>query len=326
MPETFQFLIKHGAPFLFLAIFTEQIGLPIPALPWLLAVGALSATGHFNPLVGIAITVLACAPADAVWFYLGRYRGSQVLGFLCRIALEPDSCVRRTQNIYTYYGMRGVLVAKFLPGFGTMVPPLAGMSKVSARRFLLFDALGSAIYGSCFIGLGFLFSDQIGEVAAAIAQIGGSALCLVAALVAGYVGYKFWRRQRVLRELRMARITVDELRKKQASGESLVILDLRSSLELEQNPLLIQGAVHFAMKDVEARHHEIPRDRDIILYCSCPNEVTSARVAQLLRRKGITRVRPLLGGIDAWRELNYPLSPRADNPPAPVTILGEQTT
>src|ERR1700722_8518963 len=164
MSDTAQFLVKHGAPFLFAAVFVEQVGVPIPALPWVLAAGALSAAGQFNPLAGLAVIVLACAPADALWFFLGRFRGSQVLGFLCRIALEPDSCVRRTQNIYTYYGMKGVLVAKFLPGFGTMVPPLAGMSRVSATRFLLVDACGSLLYGSCFLGLGFIFSNQIQQV------------------------------------------------------------------------------------------------------------------------------------------------------------------
>lgn len=307
MPESSQFLLKHGALLLFAAIFFEQLGLPIPALPWLLAAGALGAAGKFSMALGLGIVVVASAPADALWFYLGRHRGRQVLGFLCRISLEPDSCVRRTQNIYTRYGMRGVLVAKFLPGFGTMVPPLAGMSSVRASRFLFVAAVGSLLYALCFLGLGFLFSNQIQQIGSIIAQVGGSALVLVGGLLAIYVGYKFWRRQRVLRELRMARITVVELRKKQAAGEPILILDVRSNAELQEDPAVIHGALHLAVADVEHWHHEIPRNRNVILYCSCPNEVTSARVAQLLRRKGITRVRPLSGGIDAWRELNYPV-------------------
>src|SRR5205814_3194825 len=121
---------------------------------------------------------------------------------------------------------------------------------------------------------------------------------------------KYYQRQRLLEELRMARITVDELRQKQEAGENPVILDLRSHAELERNPALIHGALHMTLDEVQVRQREIPRDRDIILYCSCPNEVTSARVALLLQRKGILRVRPLLGGIDAWRERNYPTEPR----------------
>jgi membrane protein DedA with SNARE-associated domain/rhodanese-related sulfurtransferase len=307
MAEASEFLVRHGASILFAAVFLEQMGIPLPAAPWLLAAGALSASGKFSSFLGISITVLACVVADGFWFYLGRYRGNQVLGFLCRISLEPDSCVRRTQNLFTRYGMRGVVLAKFIPGFSTMTPPLAGMAGVNASRFLLFDAFGSLLYGGCFLALGFLFSNQIHEIASAISQIGGSALSLIGGLLAVYIGFKYWRRWRLLRELRMARITVNELRQKQVAGENLVILDLRSRAALEEDPSIIQGAIHLNVDDLENRHHEIPRDRDIVVYCSCPNEVTSARVALLLRSKGIVRVRPLLGGIDAWRELNYPL-------------------
>jgi membrane protein DedA with SNARE-associated domain/rhodanese-related sulfurtransferase len=307
MKETSQFLVDYGAPILFAAVFLEQMGLPLPAMPWLLAAGALCAGGKFSPVLGIGLTVLACVVADIFWFYLGRYRGNQVLRFLCRVSLEPDSCVRRTQNLFTRYGMKGIVGAKFLPGFSTIAPPLAGMSGVNAGRFLLVDAFASLLYGACFIGVGFIFRNQIGQIASAIQQLGGSALGLVVGVVAAYFAFKFWRRRSLLRELRMTRITVDELREKQTAGESLVILDLRSRLELEQDPAVIQGALHFAMDDVEQRHQEIPRDREVIVYCACPNEVSSARVALQLRRKGITHVRPLLGGIDAWREVNYPL-------------------
>jgi membrane protein DedA with SNARE-associated domain/rhodanese-related sulfurtransferase len=312
MSATTEFLLKHGVPFLFAAVFLEQLGLPLPSLPWLLVAGALTADGKFNPLLGIAATVVACLMADGLWFNLGRHHGSQVMRFLCRISLEPDSCVRRTQNLFTRFGMRGVIVAKFVPGLNTMAPPLAGMSGVGAGRFFLFDGIGSLLYGSCFLGLGFLFSNQIEQIAAALAQIGGGAAGLIAGLAAFYLGAKYWRRRRVLHELHMARITVDELHQKQAAGESLVILDLRSAAELAQDPSLILGALHFGMDEVESRHREIPRDRDVIVYCSCPNEVTSARVALLLRKKGFTRVRPLLGGIDAWRKVNYPMAATAE--------------
>src|SRR5213592_1280485 len=157
MNETSQFLIRHGQPLVFAAVLIEQLGVPIPAVPLLLAVGALSALGKFSLGVGIVVTMIACLIADALWFYLGRYRGNQVLGFLCRIALEPDSCVRRTQNVFTRYGMRGVVVAKFVPGMSTVAPPLAGMAGVSAGRFFLFDGLGSLLYGGSLLCLGYVF-------------------------------------------------------------------------------------------------------------------------------------------------------------------------
>jgi membrane protein DedA with SNARE-associated domain/rhodanese-related sulfurtransferase len=312
LSETSRFLVRHGIPLLFAVVFVEQIGLPIPALPMLLAAGALSATGRFSLSLGIVTTVIACLMADAVWFYLGRYRGNQILGLLCRISLEPDSCVRRTQNVFTRYGLRGVAVAKFLPGMSIIAPPLAGMTGIGAGRFFLADGFGAILYGGLFLSLGYLFSSQIEQIGVAIAQVGGSALGFIAVLALLYLAYKFWRRQRLLHELRMARITVEELRQKLEAGENPVILDLRSKAELEQDALVIRGATHVVLDDIEKRQHELPHDRDIILYCSCPNEVTSARIALMLQRKGFTRVRPLLGGIDAWREGNHPMEVRAE--------------
>jgi membrane protein DedA with SNARE-associated domain/rhodanese-related sulfurtransferase len=307
MTQTSQFLIQHGLPLVFVAVFVEQMGLPLPALPWLLAAGALSASSRFSLPLGLMLTVIACLVADTFWFYLGRYRGSRVLGLLCRISLEPDSCVRRTQNVFTRYGPRGLLVVKFLPGLNTVAPPLAGMSGMGAGRFLLLDGVGSLLYGGVLLGLGYVFSSQIEQIGAAVGRIGGSALRLMAGMLALYVAYKYWQRQRLLRELRLARITVDELRGKLEAGENPVILDLRSRNELEQDPSVIPGAIHLGLDEIEERHPEFPRDRDIVVYCSCPNEVTSARVALALRRKGFSRVRPLLGGIDAWRGQQYPM-------------------
>src|ERR1041384_5120892 len=191
MTQTTQFLINHGVPLVFVAVFVEQMGLPLPALPWLLAAGALSAAGEFSLPLGLGATVTACLVADAFWFYLGRFRGNQVLNLLCRISLEPDSCVRRTQNVFTRYGLRGVLVAKFVPGMSTVAPPLAGMSGISAGRFLLVDAAGSLLYGGGLLGFGYFFSHQIDQIGAAITRIGGSTLSLIIGLATLYVAYKY---------------------------------------------------------------------------------------------------------------------------------------
>jgi membrane protein DedA with SNARE-associated domain/rhodanese-related sulfurtransferase len=312
--NTTQFLIAHGLPLVFLAVFVDQIGVPLPAAPWLLAAGALSATGKFSFAAGLGFTMVACLVADAFWFYLGRYRGNQVVRLLCRISLEPDSCVRRTQNVFSKYGLRGLLVAKFLPGMGTVAPPLAGMSKIRGRRFFFVDAIGALLYGGTFLGAGFFFSNQIEQIGAALARIGGSALSLILGLALLYIAFKYWQRHRLLRELRMARITVNELRQKLDAGENMVILDLRSSAALTEDPTIIQGAIHVSLDDFEKRQIEIPRDRDVIVYCSCPNEASSARLALRLQRKGFTRVRPLLGGIDAWRALNHPMQPWSATP------------
>jgi len=303
-----QILANYGLPLVFGAVFIEQIGAPIPAIPWLLAVGSLSATGRISPTQAIALTVIACLLADCIWFYLGRYRGNKVLGFLCRISLEPDSCVRRTQNMFTRYGLRSLVVAKFLPGFlSTVAPPLAGMSKMSVSRFLFFDGLGSVLYGVVFVLLGYAFSNQIQQITDALTGIGGKALGLLAVLMAMYIGIRYWQRRRLLNELSMARISVSDLRGKQQAGEAVTILDLRSSVALEEDPEMIPGAVRASLDDIKQGNHQLPRDGEIVVYCSCPNEVTAARVALLLQRNGFKNVRPLLGGIDAWREQNYPV-------------------
>ncbi len=315
MNETTRFLIDHGQVVLFLVILVEQMGLPIPAFPWLLAAGALSAGGKFSFHEGVLVTVLACLAADTTWFYIGRLRGSQVLRWLCRISLEPDSCVRRTQNVFTKYGLRGLLVARFVPGMATVAPPLAGMSKIPLWQFLLVEAAGSLIYGISLLGIGFFFSHQIDQIAAAVSRISGSALALLAIVVVLFVAAKFWRRQRLLHELRMARITVTELRELVSNGNPPVILDLRSAAAVTEDPAMIQGAIHMSLDDLGRRLHEFPKDRDIVVYCSCPNEASSARFALELRRKGFTRIRPLLGGLDAWRELGT----AADKPGARTT-------
>jgi membrane protein DedA with SNARE-associated domain/rhodanese-related sulfurtransferase len=319
MTETRQFLINHGAPIVFGAVFVEQIGLPLPALPWLLAAGALSASGEFNLLIGIAVTLIACLIADGIWFYLGRFRGNQVLNLLCRVSLEPDSCVRRTQNVFSRYGWRGIVIAKFVPGLSTVGPPLAGMSSMSAGRFLFFDGIGSVLYGGCLIGLGYFFSSQIQHIEDEFASVGARSLYLIGGVLAAYLGFKYWQRRRLLGELRMARITAAELRQMQESGQTVAVIDMRSSEELQSDPAIIEGAVHLSVEDVKQRRYTIQRDGEVVVYCSCPNEVTSARVALLLRRQGFTHVRPLLGGLDAWRELNYPLSTRS-SPQSSQTI------
>jgi len=307
MHASSHFFSQHGALIVFAAVLLEQLGLPLPAVPWLLAAGTLAAAGQLNLFLGVAVTVIACLIPDTIWFYLGRYRGTQLLGLLCRISLEPDTCVRRTQNVYTRFGLRGLLVAKFVPGMSTMAPPLAGMSGTRTGRFLLVDGVGSLLYCGTFIILGCFFSRQIAQIGPRLAHVGSSTLTLLVAITVLYIAYKFWQRQRLLHELRMARITPDELNQKLAAGETPLIFDLRSRSELEQDPSIIRGASHLVPEEIEQRHHEFPHDRDTVLYCSCPNEVTSARVALMLRRKGFMRIRPLLGGIDAWRKGNYPL-------------------
>jgi membrane protein DedA with SNARE-associated domain/rhodanese-related sulfurtransferase len=302
-----QFLVRHGGLVLFAAVFAEQAGLPIPAVPVLLAAGALAGAGKMNLAMALGLGVIACLLGDLIWYYLGRHRGVQVLKVLCRISLEPDSCVRQTENFFIRHGTRSLILAKFIPGLSTVTPALAGLFKVNVGRFLLYNGLGALLWTAAFIAPGYLFSDQLEWVAAQAARFGSSLVVLVAGALALYIAYKYIHRQLILRELRIARIMPDELKKMLDDGHDVVMVDLRQSLEIEADPYTIPGAVRMAVEELEHRHHEIPRDRDVILFCACPNEVTSARMALLLKKNGISRVRPLVGGVAAWRAHNFPV-------------------
>src|SRR5713226_4965639 len=199
MSEATHFLISHGGPLLFGIVFLEQIGLPLPTVPWLLGAGALWALGMMNPMVAFGATVAACLFADLIWFYLGRLRGNRVLRVLCRISLHPDSCVGRTQAIFSRFGVCGVMAAKFLSGVGLIFPPLAGMNGMSSGRFLLYDALGSILYTSCFLLLGSFFSNQLNQIVTALGDFSKGALGVLGALAVAYLVFKYLQRRNLSR-------------------------------------------------------------------------------------------------------------------------------
>jgi membrane protein DedA with SNARE-associated domain/rhodanese-related sulfurtransferase len=307
MQQALEFLLHYIELVLFLTVLGDQIGLPIPAIPVLLAAGAAAGAGqaHLTTLTGLSVA--ACLLGDMVWYQLGRHRGRQTLNLLCRIALEPDACVRRTENFFVAHGIRALILAKFIPGLSTLAPALAGLFKISIGRFLLYNTAGSLFWSSSFLVLGYVFSNQIGYVAEQAVRFGEAAGILLAVSLGGYLLYKYLYRRKVLRELRVARITPAELKHLMDDGHRSVVVDLRGNLDHVADPYTIPGALRISAEELELRHQSIPRDQDVILFCACPNEATAARIALMLKRRGISRVRPLLGGIEAWRELAYPL-------------------
>jgi membrane protein DedA with SNARE-associated domain/rhodanese-related sulfurtransferase len=307
MEQALEFLLRHIEMVVFFTVLAEQIGLPLPAIPVLLAAGAVAGDGQASLTMVTALSVAACLLGDMVWFELGRHRGRQTLSLLCRIALEPDACVRRTENFFLIHGIRSLILAKFIPGLSTLAPALAGLFRIPIGRFLVFNGAGALLWSFSFLLLGYVFSDQIGYVAELAVQFGETATAIIAAALVGYLLYKYIHRQRLLRELRVARISATELKQLMDDGHQSVVVDLRGALDHIADPYTIPGALRIAAEELEQRHQDIPRDRDVILFCACPNDATAARMALILKRKGVLRVRPLAGGIDAWRELAYPL-------------------
>jgi len=266
MSHTIAFVERHGYALLFWWVLVEQSAIPLPSVPLLLAAGALIRTGRLNVFLALGCCVTAALIADTIWFQLGRRRGRCVLRFLCRVSLEPDSCVRQTENAFTKYGMSSLLVSKFIPGLNAVAAPLAGNSRSRYARFVLFDSAGACIWSGAYLALGYVFSQQLEKIVVYAARMGSNLLLLVIALFSLWIGWKFIQRRRFLRELDIARITPEELRDRLDAGEDLFIVDLRSRVEEESS--MIPGATWIPAEDITARHEEIPRDRDIILFCS----------------------------------------------------------
>jgi membrane protein DedA with SNARE-associated domain len=265
LEQAADFLIRHGYAVLFGWVLLEQLGLPIPAAPLLIAAGALARAGKMNLTFALIVTFVAVILADLFWYSLGRYRGGRILKLLCRISLEPDSCVRRTENLFIRHGVRSLLVAKFIPGLNTAAPSLAGVFRMPVRRFLIFDSLGGLLWVVTVTSLGLIFSDQLERIAL---RWSGWLVAIVAGSFAAYVLWKFIQRRRFLRRLRIARITPKELMEKLTAKENISIVDLRQPMDVEAFPQMIPGALRIAMEEIEERHGEIPRDRDVVLYCS----------------------------------------------------------
>jgi len=259
------FLIRHGYAVLFGWVLLEQMGLPIPSVPLLIAAGAMARAGRMNLMFAMALAFVAIILADLFWYSLGRYRGGRILKLLCRISLEPDSCVRRTENLFVRHGVLALLVAKFVPGLNTAAPSLAGIFRMPARRFMVFDALGAVFWVVTVTSLGLILGDQLEEIAL---RWGGWLVAVLAGGLAVYILWKFIQRRRFIRRLRMARITPMELMDKLTAGETVSIVDLRQPIDIEAFPQMIPGALRIGMEEIEDRHGEIPRDRDVVLYCS----------------------------------------------------------
>ena len=269
MTGTAEALLAYGYFLLVAFVLAEQVGLPVPAVPLLLGVGALSGVGRMSLPVALAAAVAASLPADIVWYELGRRRGARVLALLCRISLEPDSCVRRTENLFMRRGRGALLIAKFFPGLSTVAPPLAGMVGMARWQFIALDTAAAALWAGTWLLIGYVFSDALELVASRADRLGNAVIVVVGMALAFYVGFKFVQRRRFLRSLRVARITPEELRRQLDAGdETLAIVDTRSPLDVHAAPYAIPGAVWIPAEDIARRSDELPKRREIVLYCS----------------------------------------------------------
>ena len=268
MEDWNRFLESHGYATLVALVFADQAGLPFPGELLLVAAGALAATGTLRMPVVLGLSVLASLAADLLWYELGRRRGASILGFLCRVSLEPDTCVRRTETLFQGRGPVVVVFAKFVPGLSTVAPPLAGMLGMGIGRFALLDLCGCVLWVGTFLALGGLFRGQLEQATTVVASLGTPLAGVAAVIVGGYVAVKWLERRRVLRRLRASRIAAGEVHRRLGAGEALHVVDLRSALDFSSDPRTLPGARRIPAEELMLHVGTLPRDRDIVLYCT----------------------------------------------------------
>jgi membrane protein DedA with SNARE-associated domain/rhodanese-related sulfurtransferase len=298
-------LMQYGLTVVFLNVLLNQLGLPVPAVPTLIVAGAVGAQAHLALGELFAASVAACLIADSAWYWVGYKYGIRVLRTLCRISLEPDSCVSQTQSRFEHWGINSLVIAKFVPGLAIIAPPLAGAMRIGWPRFLALSTLAGVLWSGAALLAGLLFRTQIQQLLRTLQSLGSAVAIVGISLLGIYVAYKWWQRARFYALLRMARIDVSELYDLMQAGAAPVVIDVRSATARALEPHWIPGAINITLAEVGQKLKDLPRDRDIIVYCTCPSEASAARVAKILMNHGFKHVRPLHGGLDAWLAAGY---------------------
>jgi membrane protein DedA with SNARE-associated domain/rhodanese-related sulfurtransferase len=301
-------LDKFGYVGIFLWVFTEQLGVPIPSFPVLFAAGVVASQGHLDFLTCLVLASLAALVADSIWFQAGRLRGHGLLNFICRISWKPDSCISNTVAFFTRYGTKTLVFAKYIPGLNTLAPPLAGMAGVGWAAFLGYDLAGSILFAAVPLGLGLGARVGLGNSAAVLHLIGHYWVEILLALAVAFAVWRFytrWRFKRFLRHELASAIQPHELDRLLAEHSEIAVIDVRDTLSLHHNPVVIPGARSIRYPELAKHMAEIPLDRPVVVYCDCPSDEAAALAARRLRHLGAKLARPLLGGLHAWQKANF---------------------
>lgn len=328
MPIALEFFVQYAYGILFLWVLVEQLGIPVPSVPLLIAAGTLSATHRIHAVPAFAAILAACIVSDSVWYHLGIRYGSRVVKLVCRLSLEASTCVKKTETSFSKNGAVTLLFAKFVPGLSTVAPPIAGQTGMPYSKFLAYDMAGSAIWAGAYFFGGRFFGDIAEKHHAFFHFLARFGMLLFALAILGFVARRIWTQRQFLRDLREAGITSMELMdllhmSDNGHGKAPFIVDLRHPLDYLPDPRVLPGAVRIMPAELEKNCHLLPRDTDVILYCTCPNDETSATLAKRLKRLGVHRVRPLRGGFEGWRDAQLPLAAydeQKTREPVPVLI------
>ncbi len=307
MPIALDFFIRYGYVVVLVWVLAEQLGVPIPSAPLLLTAGTLTATHKLTLPLLLAAALAGSLVADSIWYVLGKRYGGSVVRLLCKLSLESTACVRKTEAYFTKRGAAALLLAKFVPGLGTVAAPIAGQIGMGYGRFLACDGAGALLWVlSCLLS-GRFFGDVLKRNPQALSTAAHFAVAIFVLLLLGFLGWRVLERRAFLRSVRMARLEPVDLKRMLDRGEQVFIVDLRHPLDYLPDPRTLPGALSLTPDKLVQESERIPRDQDVVLFCTCPSEATAARMALELRKMGIRNVRPLRGGFDEWKRLGYPL-------------------
>lgn len=268
MEQMTQLLAQHGVLLVFASVFVAQVGIPVPAVPVLIVAGAFVGNGQLSLAPVLVVAVIASLCGDTPWYYAGRRFGYGILRTLCRIAIEPDSCVKQTESIFERWGAPSLMVAKFIPGFATVAPPLAGTLKLPLPRFLAYSAVAALLWAGVPVITGMVLHAEVQWAITRLEDMGLGALLLLGAIVTLYAAVKATERYLLIRFLRMVRITVGELRAAISGGAKPVVLDVRSASARRYDPRRIPGAIAVDINQPERHLAAVSPDEDVIVYCS----------------------------------------------------------
>lgn len=326
MPIALAFFVTYAYLILFLWVLVEQLGMPVPSIPVLLTAGTLSATHRVHHSYALLAVLAACIIADSIWYALGRRYGGSVLRLLCRLSFEASTCVSKTEGYFTRRGPVTLLFAKFVPGLSTVAAPIAGQTGMPYSRFLIWDIAGSILWAETFLLAGRFFGDLAKRSAAFFQLLSHFAFSIFIVMVLGFFAYRLLKQRKFLQQVRNLRLEPAELKAMMDDAEAQgnippFIVDLRHPLDYMPDPRVLPGALRIGPNEIRQHSEIIPRDRDVILYCTCPSEETSAKLAMQLHKMGIYRVRPLRGGFDGWKQAGYPLADYVEDVPHAQQLL-----
>lgn len=305
-------LVEQYGPWLVFAnVLASSLGLPVPAMPTLVLFGAMAAIhpGSIGTqlLTVLVLSIFAVLIGDSVWYMAGRIYGGNTLKTLCKLSLSRDSCVKKTERFFGRWGVRVLAIAKFVPGLSIISVPMAGAMGVTYRTFLSYDSIGAALWSGLGLALGALFSAQIDMLMSGANRLGKMTAVVVAVLFAIYCAYRWIRRRQLINKLATARIEVNELDNLMTRNEAPVLFDIRSNEKRKLDPFVIPGSVPADERQLNEIIAKYPHDQKVVIYCSCPNEISAAWMAKQMSEAGFSDVVPLRGGLDAWRDSGYQL-------------------